>query len=391
MELRADVAVIGGGIVGLSQAWMAARHGKSVVLFERTPQAQGGSIRNFGMVWPIGQTPGACYERALRSRQFWLEAAQGAGIWVEECGSLHVAHDDLGWAVMQEFVPQGKALGFQAEAWDSRQVAARYPSINTTGLRGGLWSSTELCVDPRQAVARLPLWLQEAHGVQLRFNRTVVDVDLPRVRTSTGEVWHVDRAIVCSGVDFETLYPEVYASSGIRRCKLQMMRTIPQPAGWRIGTHLAGSLTLCHYPTFRDCPTLPALRQAVADRLPDFVKYGIHVMASQNHLNEVVIGDTHEYDEDIEIFDKPRLNEAILHYLRGMVQLPLWTLGQTWHGFYAKHPTRPLFLAEPQPGVHIVSAPGGSGMTMSFGWAGDLWQAWEGNGNYEALLKETMA
>ncbi|MBP3958022.1 hypothetical protein J8F10_22430 [Gemmata sp. G18] len=62
-----------------------------------------------------------------------------------------------------------------------------------------------------------------------------------------------DRVFVCSGADFETLFPDVFAASGIRRCKLQMMKTRPQPNGWRIGTHLAGGLTLCHYRAFEMC------------------------------------------------------------------------------------------------------------------------------------------
>ena len=111
--------------------------------------------------------------------------------------------------------------------------------------------------------------------------------------------------------------------------------------------------------------------------MPEFVRYGIHVMASQNGLGEVVIGDSHEYDSDISPFDKPRIDAMILSYLRELVDLPDTAIAGRWHGVYAKHPTLPLFTAEPQPGVRIVSAPGGAGMTMSFGWADDLWDQWD--------------
>jgi D-hydroxyproline dehydrogenase subunit beta len=89
-----------------------------------------------------------------------------------------------------------------------------------------------------------------------------------------------------------------------------------------------------------------------------------------------VIGDSHEYDDAIEPFDKPSIDALILDYLKGMVRLPDRTIAAKWHGIYAKHPTRPLFTAEPQPGVKVVTAPGGAGMTMSFGFAEQLWEEW---------------
>ncbi|MBP3958021.1 hypothetical protein J8F10_22425 [Gemmata sp. G18] len=87
--------------------------------------------------------------------------------------------------------------------------------------------------------------------------------------------------------------------------------------------------------------------------MPDYVKYGIHVMASQNDRGEVVIGDSHEYDADISLFDKVEIDDLILKQLRAMADLPDWTISARWHGIYAKHPEKHFVTAEPQPGCVI--------------------------------------
>jgi FAD dependent oxidoreductase TIGR03364 len=383
MSNRAAVAVVGSGIVGLANAWAAARRGLSVVVFERDRRPLGASVRNFGMIWPIGQPAGPAYQRALLGRQLWLDLARAAGFWITPCGSLHLAYQPDELAVLEEFVARAPESGSDGPAGAlpscrllaPAEVLRQYPAVRPDGLRGGLWSPTELAVDPRQALAAIPAYLRDAHGVQFRFGTAVTAIDRPWVRTAGGETWHAERVLVCSGVDFRTLFPEVFAASGLQRCKLQMLRTVPQPAGFCLGTHLAGGLTLCHYPSFHGCPSLGPLRQRIHRERPDLVRYGIHVMAAQNEAGEVVIGDSHEYDEDGEPFDKPAIDELILGYLRGLVRLPDWTIASRWHGSYARHPDGGAFTAEPQPGVTVVSAAGGAGMTLSFGNAEAWWDA----------------
>jgi FAD dependent oxidoreductase TIGR03364 len=329
------------------------------------------------MVWPIGQPPGELYQRALRSRLRWLELGRACGLPVQICGSLHLARRADELAVLEEFVSCARTNDVACELLRPPAAVARAPALRRDGLLAALWSPTELAIDPREAIALLPRFLAEKHGVELRFAEAVTQVESPRFRTVSGSEWHAERIVVATGSDFRMLFPEVYATAGIRLCKLQMMRTVPQPGGWQLGPHIAGGLTLCHYAAFQSCPSLIPLRNRVAAEMPDFVRHGIHVMASQNGLGEVVIGDSHEYGNDPSPFDNPAINALILGYLSGLLELPEWTIAARWHGTYAKHSTRPLFVAEPQPAVHVVTAPGGAGMTMSFGWADDLWDSWE--------------
>ena len=92
---------VGAGIAGLADTWTAARKGWSVVMFDRHRQAQRSSVRNFGMIWPIGQPAGELRDTALHSRHRWLELSQAAGLWATTCGSLHLAYREDELSVLQ--------------------------------------------------------------------------------------------------------------------------------------------------------------------------------------------------------------------------------------------------------------------------------------------------
>lgn len=373
-----DVAVVGAGIVGLAHAWMAARRGYRVALFERSSWAHGASIRNFGMIWPVGQPAGHPIETAIRSRELWLEMATASGIWADQCGSIHLAHRPDELAVLEEFCAFAASTAHSVRMLTRNEVLERSSAPNPDGLLGGMWSDTELCVNPRQAVSGIPKWLNESLGVALHFDTLIVSAGEGRLAASDGRMWQADRVVICSGSDFQTLFPTVFADSGLKQCKLQMMKTGPQPDAFRIGPHLASGLTLRHYTSFRDCASLAALCDRIAEETPELNQFGIHVMASQNREGEVILGDSHEYDADVAPFDSSEIESLMLRELRRILVLPDWKLSERWHGIYAKHPDRLIFEAEPLPGVHIAVGPGGAGMTMSFGLADNRWSEWHG-------------
>jgi FAD dependent oxidoreductase TIGR03364 len=367
MSRRFDDAVVGAGIVGLAHAYHLARLGRRVVVFERHARALGASVRNFGMLWPIGQPAGPPRELALRSLAIWLDVLREAGLWQGRVGSLHLAYRDDEARVLAEFVESESSPDFPCELIGPDEVAARSPGVRRDGLMAALRSPTEVCVDPRSVLATLPRWLAEVHGVRFEFGVPVLGFERPRVNTPAG-AWEADRLWACTGDEFHALYPEAYRSSGLVRCKLQMMRSAPAAGGWRLGPMLAAGLTLRHYRSFERCPSLPALRARIAVENPEFDRHGIHVMASQNDRGEVVIGDSHVYD-DLGPFDEGAIDELILGYLATFLDAPGLRVAARWHGTYAKHPSEPFVVARPAPGAVATIGVGGAGMTLSFGLA----------------------
>lgn len=362
MLTRVDVAVVGAGIVGLAHTWAAVRRRLSVALFERSPRAQGASIRNFGMVWPIGQPAGPRRELALRGRDQWLHAARVAGFWLAECGSLHLAHAPDELAVLEEY-----SAVSDARMLAPAEVEGQSPGANPEGLLGALWSGDELAVDPREALPRMTDWLGRQPGVLIRFGRAVREIRDGLVVTADGAHTLASRIFVCTGSDLESLFPTTLSARRVQRCKVHVMRSAPQPEQWRLGPHLAGGLSFPYCESFADCPSLRVLRDRILQQTPELVRYGIRPVAAQNGRGEAVLGDSHEYGDDITPFDNEEIESLLLRELHRIVRLPSWTIAARWNGEYATASVGTSFKGQPAPGVLIVTGTGSAGMTMAFG------------------------
>jgi FAD dependent oxidoreductase TIGR03364 len=372
MQSRSAI-VIGAGIVGLATARALALQGFSVRVFERSEKAVGASIRNFGMIWPVGQAAGKMYDRAVRSRDVWREIAPGAGFWHEPAGSLHLAYHPDEWQILQELYEQFRREGRPVKLMDAAAVAGASDAVVKDGLLGGLHSGDEVIVDPREAIAILPGWLTERLKVEFFWGKCVSYISDQVVYIGNDEEYEADLIFICNGADFETLYPEQFAQQPVTKCKLQMMRLVAQPADWRIGPALCGGLSLIHYNSFKAAPSLPALRQRYAAEMGDYLQWGIHVMVAQNGRGELTVGDSHEYGLTHDPFDKEIINRKILEYLRKFASFRDWSVAETWNGVYAKltDGEADLFFS-PEPYVYIINGVGGAGMTLSFGLAEEL-------------------
>jgi len=363
---KQNAIVIGAGIVGLATARALAIRGYTVTVFERNERAVGASIRNFGMVWPIGQPTGDLYERALLSRSIWKEICIEAKIWHDEVGSLHLAYHDDELQAINEYVEANQQYR-DCSVLNPKQTLQKSPAVNSSGVRGALWSADEMILESRVAIGQAALYLSEKYDVTFYWNTAISRIEHPMVMSGNTS-WQADEIFVCSGVDFETLYPELFLQSEITKCKLQMMRLVAQPDDWRIGPALCGGLSMIHYPGFQSAKSLPALRKRYQSEYGDHLEWGIHVMVSQNGAGELTIGDSHEYGLVHDPFDKEFINNLITGYLHTFAKFKDWKLAQSWHGIYSKMTNGQTELVmDAANGVTIINGLGGNGMTLSFG------------------------
>jgi len=86
-----------------------------------------------------------------------------------------------------------------------------------------------------------------------------------------------------------------------------------------------------------------------------------------------------------EPFDREIINEYVLCYLKSFAKVPVLAIAEKWHGVYAKLPGQTEFVAHPEPGVTIVNALSGAGMTLSFGFAEEAIAAWDASSTKGAM------
>jgi len=147
-----DLAVIGGGIVGLSTAMQMTERfpGISVAVLEKEPAlARHQTGRNSGVIHA-----GVYYQPGSLKAEFCREGVEATtrfcrdqGIAYEQCGKLLVATEPAELPRMEALYERARANGIDVERLDKAEVARREPRIR--GL-GGLFVKTTGIVDYAQ-------------------------------------------------------------------------------------------------------------------------------------------------------------------------------------------------------------------------------------------------
>ena len=173
-----EVAVAGGGLIGLSVAWRAAQRGLSVTVVDDAP-GSGASRAAAGMLAPVSEA-GYGEESLLRLCLASLErypafldelaAATGVRVPLRTAGTLVVGFDDDDMRVLADLQRFHVELGLEVHRLLGREVRRREPSLSTR-VRGALHVAGDLSVDPRELH---PVLLAAAEGAGVRLVRSRV-------------------------------------------------------------------------------------------------------------------------------------------------------------------------------------------------------------------------
>jgi L-2-hydroxyglutarate oxidase len=164
---RPDLAIIGGGIVGLAlaDAWLEQRPTDHVIVFDKeTELAQHASGRNSGVLHAgFYYAPDSLKARLTRDGNTQLRAfCAERGVAVRETGKVVVTQDDQQLAALYQLAERGKANGVELELIDERQLHELEPLARTA--QKALWSPNTAVADPVSVVEALAARVRERGG-----------------------------------------------------------------------------------------------------------------------------------------------------------------------------------------------------------------------------------
>jgi L-2-hydroxyglutarate oxidase LhgO len=252
---RIDIAVIGGGVVGLASALAIAESGASVCVLERHPRfGHETSTRNSGVIhagiyYPAGSLKA---ELSVEGRDRLYAFASAHGVPHDRCGKFIVAKDASEIPALEALALRAKGNGVEVEIVDGRAVRAREPHVAATAA---LWSPISGRIEP-EAFVRALARLAAAAGVHLLPGSALVGAepgpDGIALRTPAETIvastvvnaagLHADKVSGMLGGETFTIYPcrGEYAelTPGRRHLVRGMVYPVPHTPGHSLGVHV---------------------------------------------------------------------------------------------------------------------------------------------------------
>lgn len=240
-----EVAVVGGGIIGLAVGWRAQQHGLRVVLLERAPTvATGATHAAAGMLAPVSEAHVAerellalGLESAARYPSFVDQLAQASPLDAGflRCGTLRVARDRDEAEALDREREVRERLGLPVERLLPSAARRREPALAPT-IRLALDFADDHAVDPRAITAALADAFVRAGG-ELRTGADAAALATAGDRVTGvtlaggGETVVADQVVVATGAWTEQLDGlPAGARVPVRPVKGQILR-LRDPAG----------------------------------------------------------------------------------------------------------------------------------------------------------------
>lgn len=212
MTERFAIAIVGGGIVGISTAWHLANAGQTdVVLLERTELTAGSTWHAAGNLPHFAGSPVLMRLMAYTKMLYRDLETRHGDIGLHLTGSLRLARTPERMDEYRRAVGLGRAAGIPLELMTPEAAHDRWPVFETHDLLGVLWDPNDGHVDPTSVANAMARDAREA-GVRIKRNTPVT-----AVRRENGQGW------VLTVPDGEVRAATVVNAAGFRAREVAVM------------------------------------------------------------------------------------------------------------------------------------------------------------------------
>lgn len=209
MTTRFDMAVIGGGVIGLSLARALSANGSSLALVDASAQIPPATQAAAGMLAPSfeeGLGGDALYALSVWSLDMWpafaasLEEETGVDIDFRADGVLGVALDEAGANSLNAQCAALRHRGSDVEMLSGAEARALEPHLSE-GICAALYAPRDGQVDPVKLIAalRASIEMRGAATVSAKVETAIGHDGTWRLMLSTGEEIAADEIVVATG------------------------------------------------------------------------------------------------------------------------------------------------------------------------------------------------
>ncbi len=138
---RAQVVIVGGGVVGCSVAFGLAKRGvRDVVLLERKTLTSGTTWHAAGLITQLRATE-SLTRLVLDSVEILdgLEAETGLATGYHKSGQITIAANAPRWEELRRQASMARGIGVAVELLTTEEVTERFPLLNPAGVLGGMY------------------------------------------------------------------------------------------------------------------------------------------------------------------------------------------------------------------------------------------------------------
>ena len=181
---RAEVVVVGGGIIGCSIAYHLVRRGiTDVLLLEQNQLTSGTTWHAAGLAAQLKATYSLTKLATYSVRLFEaLEDETGQATGFRAPGSISVASDEQRWEEILRGASMGTTVGVESRQLDLDELAEMWPLMRTDDLVGALYLPHDGLVSPVDATMAL------AKGARARGCRILEEVAVTALETRNGAI-----------------------------------------------------------------------------------------------------------------------------------------------------------------------------------------------------------